>query len=53
MLTLAISATKSRFLACGGVILWMGRDCMLCAVNASIVDFDGNPNPLRWCSSEF
>jgi beta-mannosidase len=44
-LTLAVSAAKSRFPACGGVILWMGHDCFPCTANASIVDFDGNPKP--------
>lgn len=44
-LTVAISEIKSRFPECGGAILWMGHDCMPCTVNASIVDFDGNPKP--------
>jgi beta-mannosidase len=44
-LTLAVSAVKSRFPACGGVILWMGHDCFPCTTNTSIIDFDGNPKP--------
>jgi beta-mannosidase len=44
-LVLAVSAAKSRFPACGGVILWMGHDCFPCTNNASIVDFDGEPKP--------
>ncbi|HVJ07219.1 MAG TPA: glycoside hydrolase family 2 TIM barrel-domain containing protein [Acidisarcina sp.] len=44
-LTLAVSAMKSRFPACGGVILWMGHDCFPCTANTSIVDFDGEPKP--------
>jgi len=44
-LTIAVSATKSRFPACGGIIVWMGHDCCPCTTNTSIVDFDGNPKP--------
>ena len=44
-LTLAVSAAKSRFPACGGLILWMGHDSFPCTANTSIVDFDGKPKP--------
>ena len=44
-LTLAVNAVKSRFPACGGIVLWMGHDSFPCTSNASIVDFDGNPKP--------
>lgn len=44
-LSLAVSELKSRFPACGGVILWMGHDCFPCTSNASIVDFSGEPKP--------
>jgi hypothetical protein len=27
------------------VILWCGHDCFPCAVNTSIVDFEGVPKP--------
>jgi beta-mannosidase len=45
-LALAVSSVKSRFPACGGVILWMGHDCFPCTSNASVLDFDGNPKPV-------
>ena len=44
-LALALTAAKSRFPACGGMIVWMGHDCFPCTTNTSIVDFDGNPKP--------
>jgi beta-mannosidase len=44
-LVLALSTVKSRFPACGGIILWMGHDCFPCTSNASILDFDGEPKP--------
>ncbi len=44
-LTIAVSAAKSRFPACGGLILWMGHDAFPCTANTSIIDFDGNPKP--------
>jgi beta-mannosidase len=44
-LAIAVKACKDRFPACGGAILWCGHDCFPCAVNTSIVDFDGNPKP--------
>lgn len=44
-LTVAVSAARSRFPACGGIIIWMGHDCFPCTANTSIVDYDGNPKP--------
>ena len=44
-LVTAVRACKRRFPRCGGVILWCGHDCFPCAVNTSIIDFDGNPKP--------
>jgi beta-mannosidase len=44
-LAIAVKACKDRFPACGGAILWCGHDCFPCAVNTSIIDFDGNPKP--------
>ena len=38
-----MKACKDRFPSCGGAILWCGHDCFPCAVNTSIVDFDGLP----------
>lgn len=44
-LTVAVSSARSRFPACGGIIIWMGHDCCPCTTNTSIVDFDGIPKP--------
>ena len=44
-LTLAARVLKSRFPACGGMIIWMGHDTFPCTSNTSIVDFEGNPKP--------
>jgi beta-mannosidase len=45
-LTIALRSARSRFPACGGLIIWMGHDSFPCTENASIVDFDGNPKPV-------
>jgi beta-mannosidase len=44
-LVIAVRSCKARFPRCGGVILWCGHDCFPCAVNTSIVDFEGVPKP--------
>jgi beta-mannosidase len=44
-LAIALTVAKSRFPACGGLVLWMGHDAFPCTANLSIVDFDGNPKP--------
>lgn len=44
-LTLVARVIKSRFPACGGLIIWMGHDSFPCTSNTSIVDFEGNPKP--------
>ena len=44
-LTLAARVLKSRFPACGGMIIWMGHDTFPCTSNTAIVDFEGNPKP--------
>jgi beta-mannosidase len=44
-LAVAVRASKKRFPRCGGVILWCGHDCFPCAVNTSIIDFEGTPKP--------
>ena len=44
-LALALSAAKSRFPACGGLIIWMGHDSFPCTANTAIIDFEGNPKP--------
>lgn len=44
-LTIAVEASKRRFPACGGVILWTGHDCYPCPANTSILDFNGDPKP--------
>jgi beta-mannosidase len=45
-LSIAVRASKERFPACGGFIIWMGHDCYPCMVNTSILDFEGNPKPV-------
>lgn len=42
---IAVKASKDRFPACGGFLIWMGHDCYPCMVNTSIIDFEGNPKP--------
>lgn len=44
-LAIALSTAKSRFPACGGLVLWMGHDAFPCTANLSVVDFDGKPKP--------
>lgn len=44
-LAVALTIVKSRFPACGGIVLWMGHDAFPCTANLSVVDFDGNPKP--------
>ena len=44
-LSIALKASKSRFPACGGFIIWMGHDSYPCPVNTSIIDFEGNLKP--------
>jgi len=44
-LTRALVASRNRFPAIGGLILWMGHDSFPCMANTSILDFHGNPKP--------
>jgi beta-mannosidase len=44
-LRIAATATKRRFPACGGIIIWMGHDCYPCAANTSVIDVDAVPKP--------
>ena len=44
-LVIAVGSCKARFPRCGGIILWCGHDCFPCAVNTSIVDFEGEAKP--------
>lgn len=46
MLGLAMKASKSRFPACGGVLLWSGHDTFPMPINTSLIDFDGNLKPV-------
>ena len=39
---LATRAALSRFPACGGFMVWMGRDAFPCSANTDVIDFDGN-----------
>jgi len=41
----AARSCKSRFPACGGIIIWMGHDCFPCPANTAILDFHGEPKP--------
>jgi beta-mannosidase len=41
----AARATKRRFPACGGFILWMGHDPFPCPANTAVLDFLGRPKP--------
>ena len=47
-LTIAVGSVRKRFPAAGGVILWMGHDSFPCAVNTSLIDFDGVPKPAAY-----
>ncbi len=40
-----VSACKSRFPRCGGVLLWCGHDSFPCPANTSILDYHGQPKP--------
>lgn len=44
-LRIAVSATKRRFPAVGGILLWMGHDSFPCTANTAILDFHGHPKP--------
>lgn len=41
----AARASKRRFPACGGFIVWMGHDTFPCPANTAILDFLGRPKP--------
>lgn len=45
-LAYAAQATRSRFPACGGFIVWLGHDTFPCAVSLSLLDADGRPKPV-------
>jgi beta-mannosidase len=45
VLAQAVKACKDRFPRCGGIIIWMGHDCVPVPVNTSIIDFEGKPKP--------
>ncbi len=44
-LAYAAAASKRRFPACAGFIVWMGHDCFPCPGNTSVIDVEGNPKP--------
>lgn len=44
-LAIAAKASKDRFPACGGFIIWMGHDSFPCMANTAILDFHGDPKP--------
>lgn len=41
----AAASCKSRFPACGGIIIWMGHDSFPLTANTSILDYDGEYKP--------
>ncbi len=41
----AANACKSRFPACGGILIWMGHDAFPCPANTSVIDFLGRRKP--------
>lgn len=45
-LAYAARATRTRFPACGGFIVWLGHDTFPCAVSLSLLDADGRPKPV-------
>lgn len=38
-------SVRRRFPACGGLIIWMGHDCVHCTANNSLVEVDGLTKP--------
>lgn len=45
LLAIAASATRARFPACGGFVVWLGHDTFPCAVSLSLLDAEGRPKP--------
>lgn len=44
-IAVAASASKRRFPACAGFIVWMGHDCFPCPANTAVIDVLGRPKP--------
>ncbi|MCK6487824.1 MAG: hypothetical protein L6R48_05685 [Planctomycetes bacterium] len=44
-LAVAAAASKRRFPACAGFIVWMGHDCFPCPANTAVIDVLGRPKP--------
>lgn len=42
----AAAATRRRFPAVGGFVVWLGHDTFPCAVSLSVLDFHGRPKPV-------
>ncbi|OJU39007.1 MAG: hypothetical protein BGN97_12625 [Microbacterium sp. 69-10] len=45
-LAYAARATRARFPACAGFVVWLGHDTFPCAVSLSLLDADGAPKPV-------
>ncbi len=52
LLTAAFKACKARFPRCGGLLLWTGHDTFPTPINASIIDFHGDPKPAALAIAE-
>ena len=51
-LAVAARASKARFPACGGFIVWMGHDSFPVTANLSVLDFLGRPKPAALALAE-
>ena len=51
-LAAAAAASKRRFPACAGFIVWMGHDCFPCPSNTAIIDVKGRPKPAALALAE-
>lgn len=47
-LGIASKASKDKFPATGGFLIWMGHDSFPAPINTSIMDFDGNLKPVAY-----
>ena len=51
-LRIAAESCKRRFPRCGGFLIWTGHDCFPCAINNSVIDFEGEAKPGYWALRE-
>ena len=52
ILSYAVRMCKLRFPKCGGVLLWGSHDTYPMPINASIIDFEGNPKKAAYALAE-